>query len=112
MIDIIIPNYNGATHLPTCLDSLRGQTRRDFCVVAPAEEEGWARAFVFAGRLCSVRNLPPGGGAALELEAGWAAVRRARAAEEGAPLAPEAADELLTVAPFLRRPPPELRILG
>jgi len=33
MIDIIIPNYNGAALLPTCLDSLRAQTRRDFCVV-------------------------------------------------------------------------------
>jgi GT2 family glycosyltransferase len=33
MIDIIIPNYNGAALLPTCLDALRRQTRRDFCVV-------------------------------------------------------------------------------
>jgi GT2 family glycosyltransferase len=33
MIDIIIPNYNGAKHLPTCLDALRRQTRRDFYVI-------------------------------------------------------------------------------
>lgn len=33
MIDIIIPNYNGIAHLPTCLNALRGQSRRDFCVV-------------------------------------------------------------------------------
>nr|PZN18147.1 MAG: glycosyltransferase family 2 protein [Chloroflexota bacterium] len=33
MIDIIIPNYNGAELLPTCLDALRAQTRHDFCVV-------------------------------------------------------------------------------
>ncbi|HEX9370972.1 MAG TPA: glycosyltransferase family 2 protein [Roseiflexaceae bacterium] len=33
MIDIIIPNYNGVAHLPTCLDALRRQTRQDFCVV-------------------------------------------------------------------------------
>jgi GT2 family glycosyltransferase len=33
MIDIIVPNYNGAKHLPTCLDALRRQTRRDFCVI-------------------------------------------------------------------------------
>ena len=34
MIDIIIPNYNGAELLPTCLDALRRQTRRDFvCTV-------------------------------------------------------------------------------
>jgi GT2 family glycosyltransferase len=33
MIDIIIPNYNGAALLPTCLEALRRQTRRDFCVI-------------------------------------------------------------------------------
>jgi GT2 family glycosyltransferase len=33
MIDIIIPNYNGVDLLPTCLNALRRQTRRDFCVV-------------------------------------------------------------------------------
>jgi GT2 family glycosyltransferase len=33
VIDVIIPNYNGAAHLPTCLEALRRQTRRDFCVV-------------------------------------------------------------------------------
>lgn len=32
MIDLIIPNYNGAELLPTCLDSLHRQTRRDFVV--------------------------------------------------------------------------------
>lgn len=32
MIDIIIPNFNGMALLPTCLDSLRRQTRRDFMV--------------------------------------------------------------------------------
>ncbi|RMD81815.1 MAG: glycosyltransferase, partial [Chloroflexi bacterium] len=32
MIDVIIPNYNGRELLPTCLDSLRAQTRRDFQV--------------------------------------------------------------------------------
>jgi GT2 family glycosyltransferase len=32
MIDVIIPNYNGVRHLPTCLDALQSQTRRDFTV--------------------------------------------------------------------------------
>jgi GT2 family glycosyltransferase len=32
VIDIIIPNYNGAALLPTCLDALRRQSRRDFAV--------------------------------------------------------------------------------
>ncbi len=31
-IDVIIPNYNGAALLPTCLAALRTQTRRDFVV--------------------------------------------------------------------------------
>lgn len=33
MIDLIIPNYNGAALLPCCLDALRAQTRRDFRVL-------------------------------------------------------------------------------
>ena len=90
------------------LEQLRG---RDVCLIAPAAQEGWRRAFFVGGRLVAVRDLPPGGGAALELEAGWAAVRRARAADDGSPLEPEAVDELLIVGSFLRRPPPELRIL-
>lgn len=32
MIDVIVPNYNGAGLLPTCLDALRRQTRQDFVV--------------------------------------------------------------------------------
>jgi len=32
-IDIIIPNYNGAAHLPVCLAALRAQTRQDFRVL-------------------------------------------------------------------------------
>lgn len=32
MIDVLIPNYNGASLLPVCLDSLRAQTRRDMHV--------------------------------------------------------------------------------
>jgi hypothetical protein len=48
--------------------------------------------------------VPSGG--RLELEAGLAEARRAEPS-----LAPEDADELLAVAHFLRRPPPELRVL-
>ena len=32
-VDVIIPNYNGVALLTACLDSLRGQTRRDFRVL-------------------------------------------------------------------------------
>jgi DNA polymerase-3 subunit epsilon len=92
------------------LRSLERLRRRDLCLVAPAVDEGWRRAFFVAGRLVAVRGLPPGPGAALETEAGWAAVRRARAADDG-PLDPEAADELVLAGSFVRRPPPELQIL-
>jgi DNA polymerase III epsilon subunit family exonuclease len=89
-------------------DALR---RRDLCLLVPALEEGWRKAFFVAGRVVAVRELPPGGGAALEMEAGWAGVRRARAAEDGSLQAPEAVDELLVLGGFIRRPPPELQIL-
>jgi DNA polymerase-3 subunit epsilon len=82
---------------------------RELCLVAPAAETGWSRAFfVAAGRVCDVRTLPPGGGARLEAEAGIAAARAAQAA--GISYAPEASDELILVAGFVRRPPPELAV--
>jgi hypothetical protein len=59
------------------------------------------------------RTLPPGGGAALEIEAGLAAVRRQVHASnsllQGDPGELEL-DEVLLVDSFLRRPPPELRV--
>src|SRR6266540_1075544 len=80
------------------------------CLVAPGARDGHRRAFfVAAGRVCAVRTLPTGAGAALEVEAGLAQARAAFA--ESVSLEPEAADELLLVASFLRRPPPELRVL-
>ncbi len=33
LVSVVIPNWNGAAHLPTCLDSLRRQTLRDFEVI-------------------------------------------------------------------------------
>ncbi len=41
-VSIIIPNWNGARHLPTCLDSLRAQTHPDIevIVVDNASEDG------------------------------------------------------------------------
>ncbi|HET8605830.1 MAG TPA: hypothetical protein VFL66_02260, partial [Gaiellaceae bacterium] len=76
------------------------------CLLAPAVEPGFRRAFFVAGgRVCAVRSVPPGAGAALELAAGVAAARGAEVS-----FAPEAADELLLVAQFLRRPPPELEV--
>jgi DNA polymerase III subunit epsilon len=72
------------------------------CVLVPADEPGYVRAFFVAeGRVAAERMLPPGGGAALEVEAGLAAARRPGELD---------LDELLLVDSFLRRPPPELRV--
>jgi DNA polymerase III subunit epsilon len=72
------------------------------CVLVPAGDEGCVRAFFVAGgRVAAERTFPPGGGAALEVEAGLAAARRPGELD---------LDELLLVDSFLRRPPPELRV--
>jgi hypothetical protein len=72
------------------------------CVLVPAVEPGFVRAFFVAhGRVVSVRTLPLGAGARLEVEAGRAAVE-----SDGA----EDVDALLLIGTFLRRPPPELRV--
>jgi DNA polymerase III epsilon subunit family exonuclease len=82
--------------------------RLERCLLAPAGEAGHVRAiFVAAGRVVAERTLPPGGGAALEVEAGLASVRRA--SEPSCNLQLGASEELRLVESFLRRPPPELR---
>jgi len=78
------------------------------CVLVPALEPGFVRAyFVAHGRIASERTLPPGGGAALEVEAGLAAARRAETPSNTVLLG--VLEELLLLGTFLRRPPPELR---
>jgi DNA polymerase III epsilon subunit family exonuclease len=54
----------------------------------------------------AVCTRPWGGTSGLEWQAGLAAVARAEAT-----LAPEAADDLRTLASFIRRPPPELQVV-
>ncbi len=81
------------------LDRVR---RLECCVLVPAGDPGFVRAFFVAGgRLAAERTLPPGGGAALEVEAGLAAARREGELN---------LDEVLLVDSFLRKPPPELRV--
>jgi DNA polymerase III subunit epsilon len=88
------------------LRRLRRLRRAACCLVAPAAEPGFARAvFVAAGRIVAVRSLPPGAGARLEVDAGLALCRTAEPSLDA-----DAADELLLVGTFLRRPPPELAI--
>jgi DNA polymerase III subunit epsilon len=88
------------------LDTLERLRSLALCVLAPAAEPGFRRAFFVArGRVAAIRTVPPGGGARVELAAGLAA---ARAAELS--YAPELADELLVLGTFLRHPPPELDV--
>jgi DNA polymerase-3 subunit epsilon len=92
----------------TTLERLRALER---CLVVPALEDGWHHAFfVVAGQVAAKRKLPPGAGAALEVASGLASARAARTA--GVSYAPELADELLALGTFIRRPPPELRVVS
>ncbi len=61
------------------------------------------------GRVAAVRRVPTHAGAAVEISAGAAEARAAAAA--GVTHDPDAADELLLVASFVRRPPPEVSVL-
>src|SRR4029450_6979002 len=68
------------------------------CVVVPSAEGGYARGiFVAKGRIADVRTLA----SRVEVDAGLAATERP---------GDEDLDELLLIATFLRRPPPELRV--
>ncbi len=89
------------------LGRLERLRRTELCLVVPAREPGHRRAyFVARGRVAAARAVPPGPGGRLELATGIAQARHVDASTD-----PEHADELLVVAQFLRRPPPELRIL-
>jgi len=93
------------------LQRLERLRRVELCLIAPAIEPGWRRAFfVCAGRVCAIRPLPPGPGARLEIEAGLALCSTARARVED-PLTPEQAEDLVLVDGFVRRPPPEVKVL-
>ncbi len=109
--------YEDAARLRDRIDALEAVQRRlrrleqlrasRVCLLAPAAGAGVRAFFLAGGRVRDVRTLPPGAGARLELAGGLSA---ARAAAEDVDYGREAADELLAIAPFLRRPPPELRI--
>jgi DNA polymerase-3 subunit epsilon len=81
----------------------------DACVLAPSVTPGWRTAFFVAGgRLCAIRPVPPGGGAQLELNAGFSIVRRAT--RDRQPLSGEQAEDMILLATFMRTPPPELSV--
>jgi DNA polymerase-3 subunit epsilon len=93
------------------LDRVR---RLECCILVPAGEGAHVRAFFVAGgRIAAERTLPPGGGAALEVEAGLAAASRQVRASNRLLQGDSGEldlDELLLVDSFLRRPPPEMRV--
>jgi len=98
-------------HVVERLNRLERLRRLERCLVAPAVDEGWRKAFfVCGGRVCTVRSLPPETDARLEIAAGLAICRSA--ADDGAaPLTPEQAEDVTLVEGFVRRPPPELAVL-
>src|SRR6478672_10151594 len=67
----------------------------ELCLIVPAIERNWQKAFfVCGGGVCAVRSLPPGAGARLEIEAGLALCRVARE-RDGETLTIEQAEDLL-----------------
>jgi len=90
------------------LDELARVRALRVCLVVPALEPGMMRAVFVAGGVVARRTIPRGGGAVHEIEAGLADARRAAGSELDA----ARVDELLLVASFLRRPPPELRVVA
>jgi DNA polymerase III epsilon subunit family exonuclease len=80
------------------------------CIVVPAREPGFVRAYFLAdGRIAAARLLPPGDGARVEIAAGLATVPEPSQVTD-CYLEAESLDDLMLVGTFLRRPPPELRV--
>jgi DNA polymerase III epsilon subunit family exonuclease len=86
------------------LDRLRSE---ELCLLAPAREPSFWRAFFVSGGRVTARTMPRGVAGRLEIDAGLAASAGAEPS-----CAPEDAADLLVVAGYLRKPPPELRVVG
>jgi len=89
------------------LAELRRLRALQACLVVPAKEPGFVRAVVLArGRIAATRTIPLGAGAQVEVDAALAAV------DSSAHTCDPFEDAALgVVGSFLRRPPPELRVL-
>ena len=80
------------------------------CLIAPALQPRWRKAFLIrGGAICAVRSLPPGPGTMMQIEAGLALSRAAQ--HLPGPLNPEQAEDMLLIDGFIRRPAPELTVL-
>jgi hypothetical protein len=89
------------------VDELERLRTQELCVLAPAREPAFWRAFFVAGGRVTARTIPRGVAGRLEIDTGLAA------SASGEPsLAAEDAADLLVVAGYVRRPPPELRVVA
>src|SRR6187431_1616250 len=89
------------------VDELERLRTEELCVLAPAREPAYWRAFFVARGRVTARTIPRGVAGRLEVETGLAA------SASGEPsLAAEDAADLLVVAGYVRRPPPELRVVA
>jgi excinuclease UvrABC nuclease subunit len=80
------------------------------CVIAPAREQGYARAvLVSGGRIAATRTVPLGAGAGVEVDAALAEAEIESSPDGSAPDGDDGG--LAVVASFLKRPPPELRVV-
>jgi DNA polymerase-3 subunit epsilon len=94
-------------HVQAELDRIERLRRLELCLLVPDLRDGWRRAYAVSnGRIVAARSVPPGAGARIEVEALLRAAAVAELSWE-----PEAADELLLLGTFLRRPPPELEVV-
>jgi DNA polymerase III epsilon subunit family exonuclease len=86
------------------LDRLRASR---LCLLAPAREAGFWRAFLVVNGRVVERTVPRGPGGRIELDTGLAVASAADVS-----FAPEDAAALVVVAGVLRRPPPEVRVVS
>lgn len=85
------------------LDRLRAG---ELCVLAPAREPGFWRAFLVARGRVTTRTIPRGPAGRVEIESVLAEVACAEPS-----LAAEDAADVLVVSSAVRKPPPEIRVL-
>jgi len=107
----LLDRVEALEHVVERLRRLERLRTLQLCLIAPAIEPGWQKAFFLSGgRVRAVRPLPPGAGARLEVETGLALCRTARE-RAGDTVTPDEAEDLLLLDGFVRRPPPELAVL-